>query len=63
MLEADGISAEVINIHTIKPLDEELGTFFCKENRKSRNGRRTFRDRWTWKCSCGCAVQRKRRQE
>lgn len=24
MLEADGISAEVINIHTIKPLDEEL---------------------------------------
>ena len=23
-LEADGISAEVINIHTIKPLDEEL---------------------------------------
>ena len=24
MLKADGISAEVINIHTIKPLDEEL---------------------------------------
>ena len=24
MLEADGIHAEVINIHTIKPLDEEL---------------------------------------
>ena len=24
MLEKDGISAEVINIHTIKPLDEEL---------------------------------------
>ena len=24
MLEADGIDAEVINIHTIKPLDEEL---------------------------------------
>ena len=24
MLEADGVSAEVINIHTIKPLDEEL---------------------------------------
>ena len=24
MLEADGISAEVINIHTIKPLDEDL---------------------------------------
>ena len=24
MLEADGINAEVINIHTIKPLDEEL---------------------------------------
>ena len=24
MLEADGISAEVINIHTIKPLDAEL---------------------------------------
>ena len=24
MLEADGISAKVINIHTIKPLDEEL---------------------------------------
>ena len=24
LLEADGISAEIINIHTIKPLDEEL---------------------------------------
>ena len=24
MLEAEGINAEVINIHTIKPLDEEL---------------------------------------
>ena len=24
MLEKDGISAEVINIHTIKPIDEEL---------------------------------------
>lgn len=31
MLEADGISAEVINIHTIKPLDAELVTASAKK--------------------------------
>ena len=31
MLAADGISAEVINIHTIKPIDEEIITKAAKE--------------------------------
>lgn len=34
MLEADGISAEVINIHTIKPLDEELVVASAKKTGK-----------------------------
>ena len=34
MLEADGISAEVINIHTIKPLDEELVLSSAKKTGK-----------------------------
>ena len=34
MLEADGISAKVINIHTIKPLDEELVLAAAKETGK-----------------------------
>ena len=34
MLEADGISAKVINIHTIKPLDEELVLAATKETGK-----------------------------
>lgn len=34
MLEADGISAEVINIHTIKPLDTELITASAKKTGK-----------------------------
>ena len=34
MLEADGISAEVINIHTIKPLDEELVVSSAKKTGK-----------------------------
>ena len=34
MLAADGISAEVINIHTIKPLDEELVVAAAKETGK-----------------------------
>ena len=34
MLEKDGISAEVINIHTIKPLDEELITASPKKTGK-----------------------------
>jgi transketolase len=34
MLEADGISAEVINIHTIKPLDEELVIASAKKTGK-----------------------------
>ena len=34
MLEADGISAKVINIHTIKPLDEELVVAAAKSTGK-----------------------------
>lgn len=34
MLKADGIDAEVINIHTIKPLDEELVVATAKKTRK-----------------------------
>lgn len=34
MLEADGINAEVINIHTIKPLDEELIIASAKKTNK-----------------------------
>lgn len=34
MLEADGISAEVINIHTIKPLDEALVVASAKKTGK-----------------------------
>ena len=34
MLEADGISAEVINIHTIKPLDEALVCASAKKTGK-----------------------------
>lgn len=34
MLSADGISAKVINIHTIKPLDEELVVAAAKETGK-----------------------------
>lgn len=34
MLEKDGISAKVINIHTIKPLDEELVVSAAKETGK-----------------------------
>lgn len=34
MLEKDGISAKVVNIHTIKPLDEELVVKAAKETGK-----------------------------
>lgn len=34
MLEADGINAAVINIHTIKPLDEELIIEYAKKTNK-----------------------------
>jgi transketolase len=34
LLEADGISAEVINIHTIKPLDKELVIASAKKTGK-----------------------------
>ena len=34
MLEADGVNAKVINIHTIKPLDEELVVAAAKETGK-----------------------------
>ena len=36
MLAADGIDAKIINIHTIKPLDEELVGSSSKRNRKGR---------------------------
>ena len=35
MLAKDGIEAKVINIHTIKPLDEELLVEAAKETGKS----------------------------
>lgn len=44
-LAAEGVSAEVINIHTIKPLDKELDSSFCKEDRKGSYRGRTFCDR------------------
>ena len=53
-LAADGIDAKIINIHTIKPLDEELIVAAAKETRQSRNRRRTLRDRRTWKRSLRC---------
>ena len=34
MLEADGVSVRVINIHTIKPLDEEIVLKAAKETGK-----------------------------
>ena len=49
-LAAEGISAEVINIHTIKPLDKEHDHQQRKEDRKSRDGGRAFRDRRSWFC-------------
>ena len=48
-LAADGIDAKVINIHTIKPIDEELIVAAAKET-GSCYRRRTFCYRWTWKC-------------
>ena len=62
-LAADGIDAKVINIHTIKPLDEELIVEAAKatgkvvtveehsSNRKSCDSGRALRNRRTWKCS------------
>ena len=44
-LAADGVEAKVINIHTIKPLDEELILAAAKETRESRNRRRAFGNR------------------
>ena len=49
-LAAEGISAEVINIHTIKPLDKELIINSAKKTGKSRDGGRAFRDRRPWFC-------------
>ena len=34
MLEKDGVSAEVINIHTIKPLDESLVMSTAKKTKR-----------------------------
>ena len=36
-LAADGIDAKVINIHTIKPLDEDLVVAAAKRMRESRD--------------------------
>ena len=46
-LSADGVDAEVINIHTIKPLDEEI----IVESAKKRG---TFSIWWFRKCSLRC---------
>ena len=53
-LAADGIDAKIINIHTIKPLDEELIVAADKRDRQSRNRRRALGDRRTWKRSLRC---------
>ena len=49
LLAADGIDAEVINIHTIKPLDEDLVVASAQKTGKVVTVEETFRDRWTWK--------------
>ena len=41
ILKEKGISAEVINIHTIKPLDSEAVSEIHQENRMCRHCRRT----------------------
>ena len=55
LLAADGIDAEIINIHTIKPLDEGTDYRIRTKNRQSCNGGGAFRDRRSWKCSLRCA--------
>ena len=52
-LAADGIDAKVINIHTIKPLDEELIVAAAKET-ASRKLQKSTRHRRTWKRSLRC---------
>lgn len=54
LLAADGIDAEVINIHTIKPLDEDLVVASAQKTGKSRNSRRALCNRWSWKCCMRC---------
>ena len=44
LLAKDGVNAKVVNIHTIKPLDEELIIECAKETGKVDSGR-TFGDR------------------
>ena len=50
LLAADGIDAEVINIHTIKPLDEDLVIASAQKTGKVVTVEEHFRYRWTWKC-------------
>ena len=50
-LAEEGIQAKVINMHTIKPLDEELVVAGGERNRKSRYSRRAFCD---WRTGKRC---------
>ena len=50
-LAQDGIEATVINIHTIKPLDEDLIVESAKTTGKVVTVEEHFSYWWTWKCS------------
>ena len=50
MLAKDGIDAEVINIHTIKPLDEDLIVASAKKTGKVVTVEETFCNRRPWRC-------------
>ena len=50
MLAADGINAEIINIHTIKPLDRELVVKSALKTGKVVTVEESFCDWWSWKC-------------
>ena len=50
-LAAEGISARVIDMHTIKPLDTELVSEGCEGDRRDRHHRRGQRPR---RSGCGC---------
>ena len=47
-LAEDGIDVRVIDMHTIKPLDEEIIIKAAEETRRHRDCRRTFGDRRVW---------------
>ena len=62
-LAAEGIDAKVINIHTIKPLDEDLIVAAAKETGKVVTVEEAFRNRRTGKRCLRCFWLRKRRQK